>query len=352
MAETVEAPGAPGAGETQTGVASEGGNISLDELSGSFAAAMRKAEEPEAEPEGEQVSDEGEGEEQVEQPDAEPETEEDSEPGHDEDDDVLRELQPHAAKKARKRIDKLTARAKEAEEKLQDADSRFQQLQERLQKLESGERQEQSQPATFTDRVKSVDSAEELQQLYETARQARKWARENLHEDSVEVNGQILDRHQITRILNEAEEAIETAIPSRFQYIQTRKQVEQNAIRDFPAWKDEKHPDHGKLKAVWEDKTAGQVLRTLPNGRYITGLIVEGLNAMEARRAAAEKGEAPKKKAAPIAPRVPSVGDSVASSPQSSQSQSIEDKFKGKVLTNDDLVAVFAEKERARSKQK
>jgi hypothetical protein len=357
--ESVQAVGAPAA-EPQglQGVGSEKGNMTLAEVAGEF---MRASQET-VEPTGEEVPAEGDGEAVDGQPDAEPETdggsESDPEPESEEsdeseEDDVLSQLKPNAAKKAKKRIDKLTARAKEAEERLAERERVLTEMQQRLQALEQGGERKQEQTkeqGTFSQKVKTADTHDKLQQLYETAKQARKWAREHLYDEEVVVGEQVLDRREVTRILNEAEEAIETYIPQQAKSLQMRTEAEQNAMKDFPAWGDEKSPDHARLKAIYDDREAGAIIKALPNGKYLAGVFLEGLKALESRKKQPEeKKEAPKKQ--PVAPRVPSVGDGVSPSPKQ-PAQGIDSRFSDRNLTHDDMVALFAEKERARSKQR
>lgn len=362
MADEVQAAGAPAAeAQALKGVGSERGNMSLDEVAGEFLRAMTQetADEPaqeEVQAEGEPEGLEGQQEPEGETDDSNDTPDEETDHADADEDDVLSQLKPSAAKKAKKRIDKLTARAKEAEEKAVKQEGMLRELQDKLAAREAEPKEgKQDKPAgTFTDRVSKAENAEQLQALYETAKQARKWARENLHEEEVEVSGQVLMRRDITRILNEAEEAIESQIPQQFRKVQVRQQAEQNAYKDFPAWRDESHDDHKRLQEIWGDKEqAGAMLRSMPNGRYLAGVFLEGMKVLEKRNAPKKEEAKAEPKKQVIAPKVPGVSSGVAPSSEAKASTSVEERLKGKGnLTQDDLVALFAEKERARNKQR
>lgn len=328
--------------------------MSGEALAGIFLGELKAAEETE-------VSEEGEGESEEQATADEPETETDSsEETHadeseeseesEDDDDVLNQLKPKAAEKAKKRIDKLTREAREAQE-------RAAELEQRLQRLEQA-KQEEAQPQgnSFAERVNAAQSPAQLQQLYETARDTKKWARRVLAEDkfdydgNIEVGDQKYSKAQIANALNEAEDAIETVLPQRYQYLQAQYQAEQNAIKDFPAWQDASHPDRKMLEGVW---TNAPQLHSAPNGKYLAGLIVEGIKARQAANKPAE--EKPKAESKPreqkIAPKVPG-GDDYSPAPQS-ENKDIQKRMQSKdSLSQDDFVAMLAAQERERANKK
>jgi len=355
---------APATGEglaPQEGVG-DAGNLSGENLAGILLKELETV------PEETEVSEEGEGTTEEQATDDEPETDTDSaeethadeDEGDDPEDlseDDLRQLKPKAAEKARKRIDKLTARAKEAEE-------RAQALENRLARLEQGQ-QESDQPTgnSFAERVQQANAPDQLQKLYETARDTKKWARKVLAEDqfdydgNIEVEGQKYSKAQIANALNEAEDAIETALPQRFQYLRSRMEADQNAVREFPAWQDQSHPDHKMLVQAYTQSPIASYLQQMPNGRYVAGLVVEGIKAKQAAQKPAESPATPPKaeskpREQKIAPKVPGGDDGYSPAPKS-DSQDIQKRMTQKdSLSNDDLVAILAAQETAKRKQK
>lgn len=350
---------APATGEgvaPQPGV-DETGNMTGEALAGIFLSEMTREET--------EVSEEGEGESAEQATNDESETEADSseethaqesddetddQSDESEDDDVLNQLHPNAAKKARKRIDKLTREAREAQE-------RAAALEERLQRLEQTQQPEEPKGNSFADRVEQAGTVEQLNKLYQSARETKQWARRVLAEDkfdydgNIEVGDQKYSKVQIANALNEAEEAIETVLPQRFQHLQMRQQADQNAMNDFPAWKDPSHPDREMLEGVWRN---AQHLHNVPNGRYLAGLIVEGIKARQAAAKPAE--EKPKPESKPreqkIAPKVPG-GETGYSPPPANEASDMNKRMNEKdSLSQDDFVALLAAKERERANKK
>lgn len=338
------------------GVESNEGNLTHHEMMGMFLQEAEATDEVSADaPEGDEQATAPEGEEpdsgteEVEAEESDPEPEE----GED-DDDVLSELKPNAAKRARKRIDKLTARAKEAEERLQQREQEFQQMQERLAKLEQGDQQQERQQMRFVERAKSAEDPAELQEIYNTAIATRDWVDDHIDDDTPELNGQEIDRDTMKAMRKEAREIIERVIPERTNYIRQREQFDQNTYRDFPAWRDPQNPDYKLLQDVWSDPLAKDTFHKMPNGRYLASVFVEGLKAMQ-NRGKKEKSEAETPKQQPrkqqIAPRVPGSDDGYSPSP-GQQGSDFEKQFQQKeTLSQEDLVAYFASKERAKRNQ-
>lgn len=313
-------------------------------------APAEVSEEPD--PDAEEQATTAQEEEETDSDEAESEEEEPDE-GEPDEDDVLSELKPNAAKRARKRIDKLTARTKEAEERLQQREQEFQQLQQRLETLERGGQESKEQPpARFIEQVEKAESPEQLTQLMETARMARDWVDDNIDEGEVELNGVTYDRDQMKAIRRDAKDVLEKGIPQRAQYLQQRQQFEQSAVKDFPAWKDTDHPDHKLLQEIWNDPVAQETFRKMPNGRYLASVFAEGLKVIrnKGKKETQEKEEPKPKKKQAVAPKVPGVDDNYAPSETASDSD-YERAFQEKTsLSQEDLVAYFARKERAKRK--
>lgn len=342
--------------ENQESVVDEG-NLAFGEIQGRFAQAFEEAQ-GEAE-----VSEEGEGDSAEQATNEEPETESDSEDEElasdeesDDDDDVLSELKPSAAKRARKRIDKLTARAKEAEEKSLALESR-------LQRLESGGAQpQQQQDLTFTNKVEKAQTFDELKQLQEVARQTYEWADDNSDEHSVELNGTEYTRDQIKQLKKEARNVMERVIPSRAQKLKTQYETQQAVLQRYPAWQDKDHADHPALMENWS--TIVQLgLQDHPYAMAFASRLLDAKKYDQLRAKQGNQGtqastetEQPKparKRDTP--PSLPTADDTVAPSSSNSGDEvsKIEQLNAGKTsLSQEDMVAYFAAKERAKRNRK
>ena len=360
---------APPTQEAESGVG-DSGNISLNEIGGIFAQEYPAeteavSEEGKVKPDEQVATGEAETEadSQVEES-LEAETEEVTEDSgaeeEDADDEVLSQLSEHAAKRARKRIDKLTARAKTAEEAIVGKDNQVAELTKRLDALEhSNQKEEASAKAdTFADRVKLADTPQDLKQLRDIAWETKAWCREHWGEEYVEMGEdakgepKVIDRKELAQMLNEAERVLDRESPDRARHLQKQQAVVQNAIRDFPAWQDKSNPDHDQLVALWNNPENKAMLRAQPNGMYLTGIMLEGLKAMNANQPPAEKpAQAKKVPIQRVAPKIPGVESS--SAPTGTTIDSIEQKVHGnETLSSEDMVAYFAHKDRAKRNRK
>jgi len=359
MADEAKAADAPVAEQTESVV--DEGNLAFAEIQGRFAQALQEQEAGNAE----NVSEEGEGESAEQATHEEPETEPDredseleseSEEQSDDDDDVLSELKPSAANRARKRIDKLTARAKEAEEK-------YAALEAKLQKLESGEQAKANETLPFVDRVEKANTFDELQQMREIAQQTYDWADDHIDEMSVEVNGVEYDRDQIKAMRKEARNVMEKVIPTRARTLQTQFQTQQAVLNKYPAWKDTEHPDHQPLMKYWQ--TMGELgLQDNPYAMVFASRLVdadkwEAAQQKSGKKTASAPGteqeqERPRRQRE-TPPNLPTADDTAppSSSNAGDEVSQIEKQFSGKTsLSQEDVVAYFAAKERSKSNRK
>lgn len=357
MAETVEAGHAPPANEVGVGVE---GNIDLGELAGHFLQGEQSPEAAEASEGGDATSDERVTSDVVEttgdDTDAVFEPEEGVEAGQDStdtdesddgDDDVLSDDLSEAGKtKLVKRVNKLTARAKSAEEKLEAEREAFQKQIDEL-KEQVSQPTEKKQADTWSERVAQAETPQELLQMQQVARETKKWVRAHQHEEFSKLGEQELDQEQKAAMLNEAEDMLEQEIPARAQYLQQREIVEQNTVKDFPAWRDTKHPDHQLLHRIWNDPVSKGMFQGQPNGRYLASIFAKGIRALEAegqaQAAPPAEEKAPAKKQV-VAPKVPGMDGGNPPVP-GNRSNELEKRIlsKGNVST-DDFVALLAAK--------
>lgn len=361
---------APVVQEESSGVEVQG-NISLGELAG-MLVQTEESETPES------VSTEGE-ETVGEATETESETEVDSEADGEsteeapegvtqEDEDVLSQLSPKAADKARKRINKLTREKKDADEAREAEQLQHQQeletLTQRLEAIEKGKQKEETSNAAFSEQVKQAETYEDLQSLHKVAQETRDWCRRNQHRTSATLgkdeNGdpRVLDSEEIANMLIESEKLMEQDIPKRAQFLQVRQNAAQNTLRDFPAWNDKSNPDHQRLLTLWNDDTGKAMFHGQPNGPYLAAVMLEGLKVLEARsKPAEEKPVATEEKpvvATPkqpaVAPRVPGVDG--ANVPKAIDNDSERQFQKKTSVSTEDLVAHFAAMEQRKRNQR
>lgn len=328
------------------------GNMTGDELQAMFLGEEQSEEQSEQpEPESEIQAELSEESPESEQATGDEDGSEDSEQSEDEEEDVLSELKPNAAKRARKRIDKLTARAKEAEEKLAEQSRKLEEMQSKLQAP-----QQEQRFSSFSEKVSSAQTIQELETALETARATKRWVRNNEDAEEVEINGVKLTYDQRKQMLSEAEDVIESVIPKRVSFLQQKQVAEQNAFRDFPAWTDRENPDHERINKLWNDPMAKQLFHNLPNGRYLAGVFMEGLKSLEGRgksnQAKENTVQKPAQKRQPVAPNAPGMDSDYSPSPSNADTD-FNKRFKDKgQISDDDLVAYFADLERAKSRNR
>lgn len=338
----------------------EDGNLSTGDMIGELV----RLGSSESGDQQQEVSDEGDesGEEQAAAQDEE--TESDSEESsHDEDDEVLSQLSPHAAERARKRIDKLTARAKGAEEALealkQEHSQQVSQLEERLQSLESGKEEVDSTGMSFDNRVEKAKSPEDIRQLIQIAEATRDWADEKADElgydETIEVDGQTYTRQQLRAMKRAAQKAIEKTIPKRVNDLRTMEAVTQQVYQAYPAWQDKSHPEHKVLLNY--EKTLGEAGITGPYLKVLASRLVDAdkwLQSQQKQGTKKEKAEAKEqeqvgKRARDVPPSVPVTDDAPAPSPGDKSGVSFPTDGP---ITTEQMVAFFASKERAKRNQK
>jgi hypothetical protein len=198
---------------------------------------------------------------------------------------------PKGLQKALKRINQLTARAKGAEEEVAS-------LKEEIQSLKSqssDSTQTQSKPA-----LDKVTNMEDLETLRKEAIAAKKWALSNLGKSYVEVDGKEFDDDSIREILTEAEDYLTEKIPQRAQFLHEKQQWVSDTIQTFPWTEKGEGEEWETFLSIRGNKQYKSILDGIPNGDYVTGLLVEGINAVRARQEKAKAKPKPKTKTPPL----------------------------------------------------
>lgn len=212
------------------------------------------------------------------------ETEGDNVPSHD--------ITPELQKKIDKRIGKEVAKRKALEAQLNEL------------KLEVAKQQVQQPTATppivplpqGTVPLAHLESVQDLVQLQNQAKEAKRFAEEQLDRDDfepVQVGDNVLDKRALKTIIRNANKTLEDDIPARYQFLQAKNQAQQIAFEKFPFLKDKSAPEYvmaqqAYLQMPW--------LRNLPNSDWIIGVQIAGIKALEAQ----EKSKTAKAPAKPV----------------------------------------------------
>lgn len=228
----------------------------------------------------------------------EPETDTNTEDGEEvhsqsednEDENVSRGVQ--------KRIDKLTAKRKDAETQL-----------EALRKEVDDLKAQQSAPRTSTILPdvphSNLDSVAEIEAEIAQARNVRNWAEANAegftqtNEDGTET---YYDSAQIRQIKVNAMKALEESIPQRYQYIQARDSIEPIANKEYPWWKDKSSSER---QIAEKFLNAFPQIKKFPDYKMVIGDYIRGVKARE--------NNLKSNKAIPKAPTFPRSSGSVPS---------------------------------------
>ena len=275
MSDQTQTSEAPAAEEATGADETPNANLSIEDLASSFVekveaqAEESETEAPEAtEAEGAEAEEDQEGDvlsQSIEEEDSEEEPEEESE----------EEDQPKGLKRALSQINRLTARAKGAEEEVAS-------LKEQIQGLKS----QPSEPAQDGAKtaLEQVQTIQELNDLRKEAMAAKKWALQHIGNDYVEVDGKEYSDADIRNILMEAEEYLGEKIPERATFLQEKQGWQQDTAATFPWVTQGEGPEYELFLQVRDGPQYKTILDTLPNGDFVAGVLVEGIQAIKARQ--------------------------------------------------------------------
>ncbi|MDC0157327.1 hypothetical protein OAK38_06175 [Verrucomicrobia bacterium] len=294
--ENSEAPAETSGAETNPNAV-----LSLEDLAASF---VEKVEETKEEEQSSIDSDEGSpepdevdaGEDQAEVLSQSNVEDDDSEEPEESEEDE----QPKGIQKALKRINTLTARAKTAEEEVQN-------LKDEIQSIKSNASETQTQPEKPA--LENVNTIQDLEALRKEAQAAKKWALTNIGRDYVEVDGKEYEDQDIRNILSEAEDFLSEKIPARASFLQEKQNWATETASTFPWVKEADGPDYELFLQVREGPQYKSLLDTLPNGDFVAGVLVSGINALKTKAKA--KPKAPAKTPPPA-----QTGDAAAPPPE------------------------------------
>ena len=236
------------------------------------------------------------------------------------------------SKGVQKRIDKLVAQKKEAEAKL---NALTEKLAETESKAATPEREVVATGEGLNPYFK-LQSDTDVHAEIRNARQVRRWAEEN--PDGAVVpgkDGQEIEysADDIRKIKLNAVDALEEHLPAQMQYIQTRKQFDVEAEKNYPFWKQRSSSEYQYANALLREFPE---IQKFPDFKLSIGDMIEG------KRIRESKG-----KATSVIKKAPSNPKQTASAPvqtsKSLKSRSTEEAFR-KNPNQDSLKALLAER--------
>jgi len=300
MSETDQTSEAPAVEETSGAEENPNANLSIEDFASSFMEKVEaEAKESETEATEDTESEEADADEEqegdvlsqsIEEDDSDEEPDEESE-GED---------QPKGLKRALSQINRLTARAKGAEEEVAS-------LKEQIQAIKS----QPSEPTAQADAkpaLEKVQTIQELNDLRKEAMAAKKWALQHIgSSEYIEVDGKEYNDSDVRNILMEAEEYLTEKIPERASFLQEKQTWQQDTVSTFPWVSKAEGPEYELFLQVRDGPQYKSILDTLPNGDFVAGVLVEGIQAIKTRQTKPTKAKAKTKTPPPS-----DAGDAVA----------------------------------------
>jgi hypothetical protein len=233
----------------------------------------------------------------------------DEEPEEEEEEPAAQQQEePPKVDKRQKRINRLTRQKSELAAKLDAAAAEREELRKKLEQFEG--KQQQPIVPTGIGRLGWISSEQQLAQEYAKAQGVMDWCDQNPQGATVGEgeNEKYYDPETIAGWRREAEKLVMTAPMRREelrQYSTARNYYDGLVKQAWPELLDQTTQDYQIAEAIRQQYP---VLRHLPQGDYVVGLLVEGAKSLDARNA--KNGQQPPKQHRDIderafAPRVP-----------------------------------------------
>jgi hypothetical protein len=185
------------------------------------------------------------------------------------------ELERGLPKGVKKRIDKLSAKRREAEAEVE----RLKQEVERL----SQEATKPAQTPTAENPYANLSTLEEVSREAEQAKQIRRWCELNpdgavvTNKDGSETE---YTAEEIRNIKIKALDAMEEHLPARAKYLQNFMQMEQVAAKEYPWWKDKSAKERQIAESFIKHFPE---IQKFPDYKMVVGDYIRGVNAREAK---------------------------------------------------------------------
>ena len=251
-------------------------------------------------------------------------------------DDEKEETPSATQEKLLKRIDKITAKRREAEEKAEQLEAELSDLRTKL---------DSTPPVTLAptpaDPLADVESPEQLEERISTAKKVRRWALENLEGGTVKnAKGEEVyyEPAQVRQYLANADEVLTEHAPKRQQWIAQRQTVLPEAKAAYPQLFQAGSQEQQILRETLKSFPA---LRGMPNLELVIGDAIAGQQMRFARQQAAQKAEKPVAKPEKSTPSVPSAakGSKVPARDIQTRAASKSIFERGANLKTDDIAA-------------
>jgi len=293
---------------TQTQETQTEDTLNLTDLATEMGLTLEKVEETPPEPSTEEADPNAEidpsQENTEETEDSEPAEEAEPESEEKSDDDAEEDAPAPTQDKLLKRIDRITAKRREAEERAEQLETEISDLRAKF---------DAAPPITLAptpaDPLADVESPEALEERISIAKKVRKWALENLEGGTV-TNAQGEEVYhepaQVRQYLANADEMLTEHAPKRREWLTQRQTVLPEARTAYPALFQTGSPEQAMYR---ETLKAYPALKNMPNLEMVIGDAIEGQKLRFARQQAAQKAaSALKSSAAPVksAPSTPS----------------------------------------------
>jgi hypothetical protein len=201
------------------------------------------------------------------------------------------ELERGLPKGVKKRIDKLSAKRREAEAEVERLKSEVERL--------SQEANKPAQTPKSDNPYSNLKTLEEVNREAEQAKQIRRWCEMNPDGATVTgANGEEVDysAEEVRRIKVKALDALEEHLPARAKYIENYSQIEQVATKEYPWWKDRSSNERQIAESFL--KHFPEITR-FPDYKMVLGDYIRGVKSREATK----KSPAVSNRTAPVQPK-------------------------------------------------
>lgn len=202
------------------------------------------------------------------------------------------ELERGLPKGVKKRIDKLSAKKREAEAEVERLKSEVERL--------SQEANKPAQTPKADNPYTNLNTLEEVNREAEQAKQIRRWC--EMNPDGATVtgkNGEEVDysAEEVRRIKIKALDALEEHLPARARYLQNYNQIEQVATKEYPWWKDRSSSERQIAETFL--KHFPEITR-FPDYKMVLGDYIRGV---KSREASTKRPATPSNRTAPAQPK-------------------------------------------------
>lgn len=202
------------------------------------------------------------------------------------------ELERGLPKGVKKRIDKLSAKRREAEAEVERLKSEVERL--------SQEANKPAQTPKSDNPYSNLKTLEEVNREAEQAKQIRRWCEMNPDGATVTgANGEEIDysAEEVRRIKIKALDALEEHLPARAKYIENYSQIEQVATKEYPWWKDRSSNERQIAESFL--KHFPEITR-FPDYKMVLGDYIRGV---KSREASSKKAPVVSNRTAPVQPK-------------------------------------------------